>query len=168
MITKESKYFPLYQHLYAQDAQAVTLTFAEIEAIVGKPLPKSGKTLRAWWSNRDSGIQSQAWMSANFHVTEIDIGAEKITFSRPKLVYDVKKVDGHVQWTGELIEGLRRHMGLTQIEFAEEIGVRQQTISEWERGHYEPRRAMSRYLNMVAEQASFAYQVEPSDQEKKG
>lgn len=159
MITKYSKYYPLYEYLNGQDAQQVTLSFSKIEDIVGNPLPKTAKTLRAWWSNRSQGTQSQAWMQANYHVTEIDINQQAITFSRPKIEYSVKKVDGHVQWTGELIEGFRRHLGMTQLELANKLGVRQQTVSEWERGLYEPSKATSRYLSMVAEQANFAYKI---------
>ena len=56
-------------------------------------------------------------------------------------------------------EGLRRHMSLTQDELAELLGVRQQTISEWERGAYAPSRSTSKYLSMVAEKAGFTYRV---------
>ncbi len=54
--------------------------------------------------------------------------------------------------------GLRSHLGLTQQQLAEELGTRQQTISEWETGQYAPRGASARLLSMVAEQAGFAYQ----------
>jgi DNA-binding transcriptional regulator YiaG len=48
-------------------------------------------------------------------------------------------------------------MEFSQAELAEELGVRQQTISEWETGMYQPKRAMSKLLTMVAEQAGFRY-----------
>jgi len=52
-------------------------------------------------------------------------------------------------------------MGLSQRDLAEELGVRQQTISEWETGMYQPRRAMSKYLTLIAERVGFVYQSEP-------
>jgi transcriptional regulator with XRE-family HTH domain len=62
-----------------------------------------------------------------------------------------------VEWTAEGIKRLRAHMGLTQRGLAEELGVRQQTISEWETGMYRPRRSMSKYLAIIAERAGFVY-----------
>jgi len=61
------------------------------------------------------------------------------------------------QWDAASLRELRRHLGLTQDELAHELGVRQQTISEWETGAYAPRGASTRLLGMVAERAGFAY-----------
>ena len=54
-------------------------------------------------------------------------------------------------WTAERVARLRRAMGLTQGAFARELGVRQQTVSEWETGQYRPRGASVRLLGMLAE-----------------
>jgi len=64
------------------------------------------------------------------------------------------------RWTAQEIKALRSYMGLSQTDLARELGVRQQTISEWETGMYSPRRAMSRYLSMVAERIGFTYKAE--------
>jgi transcriptional regulator with XRE-family HTH domain len=48
---------------------------------------------------------------------------------------------------------------MTQQQMSDELGTRQQTISEWETGMYRPRGGMNRLLTLVAEQAGFAYQV---------
>jgi DNA-binding transcriptional regulator YiaG len=55
------------------------------------------------------------------------------------------------------VRALRRHLGLSQSDMAEELGVRQQTVSEWETGLYRPRGASARLLAIIAEQASFQY-----------
>ena len=55
-------------------------------------------------------------------------------------------------WTASSVAGLRAALGLTQAEFARAIGVRQQTVSEWETGCYEPRGASARMLSILAEQ----------------
>ncbi len=60
-------------------------------------------------------------------------------------------------WDAASVRGLRRHMALTQEQLAEELGVRQQTVSEWETGAYRPRGASERLLTIVAERAGFAY-----------
>jgi len=40
---------------------------------------------------------------------------------------------------------------------ADRLGTRQQTISEWEKGMYQPRGASSTLLFIIAEQAKFKY-----------
>jgi DNA-binding transcriptional regulator YiaG len=65
-------------------------------------------------------------------------------------------------WDAHSVKGLRRHLALTQEELAGELGVRQQTVSEWETGAYRPRGASERVLSMVAEQAGFVWGVVPA------
>lgn len=62
-------------------------------------------------------------------------------------------------WTGETIRALREHMNLTQREMADELEVRQQTISEWETNLHTPHRTTQRLLSMIAERVEFQYQV---------
>ena len=58
-------------------------------------------------------------------------------------------------WNGESIRALREHMNLTQREMAEELEVRQQTISEWEQSLYVPRRSSCKLLTMFAVDKGF-------------
>jgi DNA-binding transcriptional regulator YiaG len=48
-------------------------------------------------------------------------------------------------------------MALTQEQLAEALGVRQQTISEWETAVYRPRGASERLLTIVADDAGYTY-----------
>ncbi len=48
---------------------------------------------------------------------------------------------------------------MSQEELAEELGTRQQTISEWETGKYKPRGASSTLLGVVAERSDFKYRA---------
>ena len=64
-------------------------------------------------------------------------------------------------WQKERIQALRRHLGLTQRQMADELGTRQQTISEWETGMYQPRGASATLLSIVAERAKFKYDTAP-------
>jgi putative transcriptional regulator len=63
----------------------------------------------------------------------------------------------HVQyeWDADSIRALRRHMGLSQQQMSEELGIRQQTVSEWETGMYQPRGGMRTLLTLVAERVGF-------------
>ncbi len=64
------------------------------------------------------------------------------------------------QWNKEEIRSLREHLNLTQVKLAEELGTRQQTISEWETGMYRPRGASATLLSMIAERSGFKYTAE--------
>jgi DNA-binding transcriptional regulator YiaG len=72
------------------------------------------------------------------------------------------------QWDAESIRALRGHLGLTQQQMSEELGTRQQTISEWETGMYRPRGGMNRLLVLVAERADFDYQAVRGESEGEG
>ncbi|HLB28331.1 MAG TPA: helix-turn-helix transcriptional regulator [Dehalococcoidales bacterium] len=74
---------------------------------------------------------------------------------------------GKPQWDRQRIRALRRHLGMTQREMADKLSTRQQTISEWELGLYEPRGASSTLLSMVAERADFAYNAAPIKRRQK-
>ena len=160
-----SKYHPLFHYLQRCDQLQVDLTFAEIEALMGEPLPPSARQKRMWWSNRRKGaLQANAWMDAGFVVDDLNLAAERVTFKKPPSIYKVQQVDGIVQWNGELVKALRKHLGLTQVEFASQLGVRQQTVSEWEKGVYSPTRASSNHLTLFAEKVAFQYEIGESQE----
>jgi DNA-binding transcriptional regulator YiaG len=75
-----------------------------------------------------------------------------------------KRTDGP-KWDADSIRALRRYLEMTQQEMSDELGVRQQTISDWERGYHQPRGGMSRLLTIVAERAGYyEYEVPPSSE----
>jgi len=80
---------------------------------------------------------------------------------------DVEKKGKRPSWDAAGVRALRQHLRLTQQELADELGTRQQTISEWERGLYCPRGASARLLTLVAERADFAYEAAPGEGEEK-
>ena len=61
------------------------------------------------------------------------------------------------------MRALRRHLRLSQDEMARRLGMRQQTVSEWETGQYRPRGASARLLGIIAEEAGFQYEAETRD-----
>jgi DNA-binding transcriptional regulator YiaG len=69
------------------------------------------------------------------------------------------------RWSKEEIKALRQHLNLTQVKLAEELGTRQQTISEWEKGVYRPRGASATLLSIVAERSGFTYKAEEKHNE---
>lgn len=154
------KYFPLYASLSHAGQDEISMRFAEIEAALKAPLPPSARASKGWWSNRKGAIQSSAWMSAGYHVAAVDLSQGRVTFRKPTPRYSVRQEGGRVVWDGGLVKALRQHMALNQANFAQELGVRQQTVSEWENGIYAPSRAMCKYLSLVAERAGFSYETD--------
>lgn len=62
-------------------------------------------------------------------------------------------------WDAERVRALRKHLGMTQQLFADKLGVRQQTVSEWEKAIYKPRGATVTLLNMISEQVGFKLEL---------
>jgi len=60
-------------------------------------------------------------------------------------------------WDAGRIKALREHLELSQALMAGQMGIRQQTVSEWELGQYEPRGASARLLSIIADRSGFKY-----------
>ncbi|NWF59844.1 MAG: helix-turn-helix transcriptional regulator [Fischerella sp.] len=156
-----SKYQPLLEYLQKNNSSEISLTFTEIEKLINNTLPDSARKERRWWGNRSTGSpQASAWMKAGYVVKDFDLDTETVTFRKPTGGYKVQTATNTINWNSKTIKALRLQMGLSQKEFAEELGVRQQTVSEWETSVYEPTRATSKLLSMVAEKAGFKYKTE--------
>jgi len=78
-------------------------------------------------------------------------------------VYNLQSMEqgkkGKRQWNKEDVRALRQHLNFTQAKLAEELGTRQQTISEWENGMYRPRGTSATLLSIVAERSGFIYKA---------
>lgn len=64
-------------------------------------------------------------------------------------------------WPPGSIKKLRDDMGLTQQEFADRIGVRQATVSDWEQAKTTPQPMAMRLLDRIARQVYGARESEP-------
>jgi len=152
-----SKYYPLFEHLQKCDRESITLTFTEIGTLMNSKLPTSAFNKKNWWSNRDSSsaLQAGAWINAGYHIKSVDLTEQTVTFHKFKAQYNIQQKDGEVIWQQDAIKALREHKGLTQSEFAQELGVRRQTVSEWENGAYSPERSKTKFLELIAKQSDF-------------
>ncbi|WP_430644604.1 DUF7662 domain-containing protein [Bradyrhizobium frederickii] len=64
-----SIYSPLRERLLTENCPRLRLTFAEVESILGKPLPRSAYRFTSWWSTLNGrSPQAKAWLSAGFDV----------------------------------------------------------------------------------------------------
>ena len=83
-----TKYLPLEDWFRKQPAmkKQIKLTFDQVEAILGTPLPKSATKLKTWWTNVHPKIQSHrtAWLNNGWRVTEFDQQARWVKFARDR------------------------------------------------------------------------------------
>jgi hypothetical protein len=115
-----SKYYPLFEHLQHCKQAVVTLTFAEIEALMVCSLPESARTKKNWWSNLDSSsaLQAGAWIGAGYHIESVDLTQQIVTFQKFQTQYNIQQKDSAIIWKQDAIQALRKHMRLTQAQFA--------------------------------------------------
>jgi len=77
------KYEPLEKHLRRQKAEAVPVTFEEIERIIGTKLPPSARKYQAWWANDGAHhVNARAWLNAGYRTEGLDIGGGRVVFRR--------------------------------------------------------------------------------------
>jgi hypothetical protein len=77
-----TKYAPLTDYLFKEAGREIRLSFAEIERIIGSPLPPS-KKYPAWWSNNPTNsVMTKAWLAAGYRSEQVDVSGEKVTFRR--------------------------------------------------------------------------------------
>jgi DNA-binding XRE family transcriptional regulator len=152
-----TKYYPLHEYLrpLPQD-KPVTLTFDQVETIIGVSLPPSARASRSWWANSTTP-QSRAWLEAGWLMDAVDIGEAWAVFRPSRITYRITPRRRRAGWSGEQVKALRE--GWSQQELADQLGTRQQTISEWETGKYRPRRSTSVLLGFIAERVGFPYRT---------
>ena len=77
-----SKYEPLRHHLNGRASEFVPMTFEQIEAVLGFPLPKS-KSYPAWWSNNaQNNVMTNEWLAAGYKTEQVDVERGKLVFRR--------------------------------------------------------------------------------------
>ncbi len=162
-MSPKSKYYPLFEYLQQQpDSGLIELSFAEVETILGKSLPPSALTTRAWWANSQTP-HAQAWQEAGWLVDDVNFADKLVVFRPDRITYRVTPIRKSQSWTGAQIKALREFTGWTQQELADRLAVRQQTVSDWEVGHHTARRSMGKLLQMVAEEVGFPYDTDSTN-----
>ena len=78
------KYDPLNTYLNACRDPQITLSFTQIEHILGASLPKSARTYHEWWNNEADGshVQARSWMLTHYRVSKVNMNGSSVTFTR--------------------------------------------------------------------------------------
>jgi hypothetical protein len=79
----ESKYAPLSNYLNGVGGAEWRATFAEVENVLGFPLPESAHSYTAWWANNlNDGRHCMAWLCVGWRTEELDLGSQRVVFRR--------------------------------------------------------------------------------------
>jgi hypothetical protein len=96
-----SKYDALTKHLTARSEPRVTMSFADMERVLGFHLPASARTYRPWWANSGHGhVQARGWLDAGYQSRDVDLASERLTFVKLNAVQAVPGLPGsdHPLW----------------------------------------------------------------------
>ena len=80
-----SIYMPLVDHLKTVSADAVELSFSEVEQILGFNLPPVARRNSTWWTNsrtKDSHTHAHEWLKAGWEKDHVNIAEGWVTFRR--------------------------------------------------------------------------------------
>lgn len=94
-----SSYAPLASHLAARRGSDWTVSFDDIERILGRPLPPSAYRHSAWWANQEGPGHSQTrgWREAGWRTTALDLARRKVTFERAAARTNGSNADGEIE-----------------------------------------------------------------------
>jgi hypothetical protein len=77
-----SKYNPLSTRLSGHPGPEWRASFAEIEEVLGFPLPKGARAGPVWWRNTNAQPHQRAWTGAGWEASEVDHAAGQVTFRK--------------------------------------------------------------------------------------
>jgi transcriptional regulator with XRE-family HTH domain len=80
LVPARGKYAALRERLESSASEAVTMTFEQLEKLVGG-LPPSAVNHRAWWGNHAGNLQAKAWLGAGY-VAEPEVARRRVTFRK--------------------------------------------------------------------------------------
>lgn len=89
----EKKYIPLASYFEASTEDKITLTFSEIETIMGQPLPNASYLNKSWWKKTKPPLKHFiAWTDYGYHVSDIHLGYY-VTFEKPATSHITSELD---------------------------------------------------------------------------
>jgi uncharacterized coiled-coil protein SlyX len=74
------KYRGLTDYLLSSNEKKVTLSYSQIEKILGFPLPDTARNFKqAFWANTDTHSYASSWMAVGYK-TSVDVNSDTVTF----------------------------------------------------------------------------------------
>jgi hypothetical protein len=100
---RRGKYGPLEEWLRHQPKQPFQVTFAEIEELLGEPLPRSSHIYPAHWLSDAGSRPGRAIRDAGFHVRELDLVEERVVLEPTDIASTDAEGHGPVLPTSETV-----------------------------------------------------------------
>jgi RNA-directed DNA polymerase len=79
---KQHKYRPLLEYFNQRDEAVFTLTFEEIEKIIGRKLPNSAIVHPNFWYSVGETVMSFSWTSNGYKIRKLDRTKKRVVFER--------------------------------------------------------------------------------------
>lgn len=77
-----NKYRRLTEYLLDSDKKVICLTYPQIEAILGFPLPNSAKNhMRSFWANTETHSYASSWLAVGYR-TNVNLINKTVTFEK--------------------------------------------------------------------------------------
>jgi len=79
-----TKYGPLTSYLKfrASFTDAVKLSFAKIDGIIGENLPMTAYREEKWWNNSPNNVHAKAWLDAGWKMHEVNLEKGYVVFKK--------------------------------------------------------------------------------------
>ncbi len=111
-----SKYDPLSARLAGHAGPGWRASFAELEEVLGFPLPKTARTGKTWWKNDLAAPHARAWTASGWEVVDVDQATGLVTFRKiaaparpPATMTDepaiLKRLEAPSKWSLALVAG---------------------------------------------------------------
>ncbi len=79
----KSKYAPLEAHLRDSGRARLSMTFEDIERLIGVRLPPAAFRHRALWSNNAGNwVMTKAWLAAGYRTEKVDMEKRALVFRK--------------------------------------------------------------------------------------
>ena len=85
---QRGKYGHLGEHLRQAEQDGdnrISLTFSDIEDLIGYDLPDSAREHRTWWANYYGNNQAKAWLEAGWLVDGVEMSQEEVNFRQSRV-----------------------------------------------------------------------------------
>ena len=77
-----SKFDPLTAYLRSSGIDELTLTFNQIESILGFPLYPSARKYITYWHPSETHMLPKAWLEAGYELIHLDMQSEMVTLRK--------------------------------------------------------------------------------------
>lgn len=81
------KYRNLTEYFMNNASKSVSLSFRDIENLIGCPLPNSARIHRAFWANTTTHSIAHGWLAAGYKVVDVNMTSEQIVFESEKNIF---------------------------------------------------------------------------------